>query len=424
MLAFADETASILLAQPAGNRAIVIERHPAPDSAYKRRSTSQASLDPEFIVPIVRQARDRELSVIFSHTHPGPSASAPRFSPIDDEGEKHLASFLERRAPGTDHYALVLGPGGCTARVLGTDSPVEVQEVRETVRLLRGPDTTEASGAEWDRQVRAFGALGQARLRQLRVAIVGCGGTGSVVAQQLAHLGVGHLLLVDPDTIENSNLNRVVGASIGDVGCAKVAVTAAMITRTGLGTEVTTVQGDVRDRLVAERLTTVDAIISCTDSHSSRMVINQLAYQYVIPAFDVGVAIGAEAGTVNYIAGRAQMLAPGLACLVCSNTIDGIQVRRELQSEAERARDPYIVGHSEPQPAVISINSTLSSLLVTMFLSAFAGIPAAARLQLYDGVQGRVRTAHQKPVPGCIVCSPSGALAKAKLWPLPTRDVA
>lgn len=423
MLSYVDETCTLLLAQPTAEKAIVVERFPAPDGAYSDRGPLAASLRPEFLVPIVQQARDRNLSVIFAHTHPAPSRRPPAFSPIDDAGEIQLAEFLGHRIPGLPHFALVVGSGGCAARRLGTRDPVEVLQIGKQVRRLTEGRDGNSSVAEWDRQVRAFGNEGQARIRRVRTAIVGCGGTGSVVAQQLAHLGVQEIMLIDPDVLEVSNLNRVVGTQASDVGRAKVHILAESITSIGLGTRVTAVRGDIRDAATARQLTEVDAIISCTDSHSSRAAINQLAYQYVIPAFDVGVAIGAVDGEVTYIAGRAQMLAPGLACLVCGNTIDAAQVRRELQSDAERARDPYIVGHGEPQPAVISINSTMSSLLVTMFLGAFAGVPARARHQLYDGLQGRVRSAMQAPTPGCIVCSASGALAKADSWPLPTRTV-
>ena len=81
----------------------------------------------------------------------------------------------------------------------------------------------------FDRQVRAFGAAGQQRLGDTRVAIIGLGGTGSIAAQQLVHLGVRKFVLIDPDTIEVTNLNRVVGATAQDVGASKVSVAARYI---------------------------------------------------------------------------------------------------------------------------------------------------------------------------------------------------
>ena len=420
MLSFATETATVLLATHSQDRLIVVERYPAPTGAYSAREQFRAQLKPEFLVPLVRRAREQSLAVVFCHTHPG-DRSPPHFSSMDDEGERHLSDFLERRVPNIPHAALVLSVGGVAARLLGKQMSLEVYEVGSKVLDL----TSRPSGREhehlWDRQVRAFGHAGQAALRGTRVAVVGCGGTGSIVAQQLAHLGVIDFTLIDPDQIEATNLNRVVGASVADVGRPKVDVTAEMIASLGLGANVTAHNGDVRDARTARLLTHADAIFACTDSHASRAIINQVAYQYAIPTFDVGVAIQSEDGVVSRITGRTQMLAPGLACLVCGNALDWTEVRRELQTDAERSLDRYIIGHNEPQPAVISLNSTVASLAVTMFIAAFTGVPAHARLQYYDGIVGRVRSAAVRPSPTCVVCSSAGALGKADSWPLPTR---
>jgi molybdopterin/thiamine biosynthesis adenylyltransferase len=68
----------------------------------------------------------------------------------------------------------------------------------------------------YDRQVGLFGDAGQEILRGARVAIIGLGGVGSLLAQYLAHLGVGHFILIDPDRVEITNLPRVVGATRWD----------------------------------------------------------------------------------------------------------------------------------------------------------------------------------------------------------------
>ena len=419
MLSFASETCAILFAIEAKERFIVIERHVAPAGAYTVRDNLNAQLSPEFLTPLIKRARDNAFTVIFCHTHPT-EVGRPSFSVVDDEGEGHLAAFLKRRIPDLRHLALVLSPEGVSARLLGEQELVRVLEIGRDVRTLSASVHGHEDLERWDRQVRAFGRNGQAILRGANVAVVGCGGTGSVVAQQLAHLGISTFTLIDPDHVEASNLNRVVGASSRDVGRAKVEVTAALIKELDPRSKVTALIGDVRDPEIAGQLTGMDVIFACTDSHASRAIINQIAYQYVIPTFDVGISIQATNGHVSRITGRSQMLAPGLGCLVCGNALDWAEVRRELQTDAERSLDHYIIGDVEPQPAVISLNSTMSSLTVTMFMAAFAGIPANARLQFYDGVDGRVRSAVVKPSPTCVVCSSAGAYAKPDRWPLPT----
>ena len=83
----------------------------------------------------------------------------------------------------------------------------------------------------FDRQILLFGVAGQEKISSTRVAIVGLGGLGSHVAQQLAYLGVQSFVLIDGDHVSRSNLNRLIGATEDDVrfNRLKVAVGARMI---------------------------------------------------------------------------------------------------------------------------------------------------------------------------------------------------
>ena len=81
----------------------------------------------------------------------------------------------------------------------------------DITRLYSQPCQERESNSVHDRQVRMFGAAGQRILQASKIAVVGLGGVGSLVAEYLARLGVGNLVLIDPDEIESSNLSRVVG---------------------------------------------------------------------------------------------------------------------------------------------------------------------------------------------------------------------
>jgi len=116
------------------------------------------------------------------------------------------------------------------------------------------------------------------------------------------------------------------------------------------------------------------------------------------------------------------MLAPGLGCLTCAELLDSDAVRTDLMTDYERQVDPYFMASAAPQPAVISINATVASLAVTMFLGAVADIPVDARFQLYDAMRGTVRQVRHDPVAACVVCSRRGALGRGDEWPLPTRN--
>jgi molybdopterin-synthase adenylyltransferase len=389
---------------------------PGPHEVVNRSPVS-IELSSEFVARLSQRSRKTGESLIFVHNHPFP---LNYFSSVDDAGEKVLADFFKRRTPNVTHGAMLLTPEVTIARLLGTDEYLNVLSI--------GPNITSNSTLEksfddlYDRQIRAFGKNGQKILGLLRVGIVGLGGTGSVVCQQLAHLGIENFMLIDPDTLERSNLNRVVGASPDDVGMLKVDIARRLINQIKPSAVVTVIADSVLKNRIARQLVDVDFIFACTDSHGSRAIINQLAYQYFVPGIDMGVVITTEDNRIQNVAARTQMLVPGLACMVCGNLLDYKEVRRDLMTDFERKQDPYITNVVEPAPAVISVNSVIASLATTMFLNAVVGIPGKARLINYNAISGTTRSATISQHPMCVVCSANGALAKVDEWPLPGRE--
>jgi hypothetical protein len=88
----------------------------------------------------------------------------------------------------------------------------------------------------------------------------------------------------------------------------------------------------------------------------------------------------------------------------------------------ERQADPYIQGQREPAPAVMSLNSTVASLAMTMMLSVVTSIPAKSRHLLYNAIASTLRTARAHPKANCYICSRSGSFARADSWPLFARE--
>jgi molybdopterin/thiamine biosynthesis adenylyltransferase/proteasome lid subunit RPN8/RPN11 len=391
------------------------------EDRYSSRSLVSAELTPDYVAHVGKTAARAGLSVVFVHSHPG--AAPPEFSHTDDMGEARLEKFLSVRAPDAMHGAVVVSAGGWRARLLGTKTPMRVISVGPQVEVLTDSErASESPSLKFDRQVRALGAMGQKRLESLTVAIVGLGGTGSIAAEQLAHLGLRKFVLVDPDRLETTNLNRVVGAHVGDVGRPKVDVASDMIGRIAPRAIVHRVVGDITRTPFARELRGADFIFSCTDSHGSRAVIQQIAYQYLIPCIDMGSVITAGGSYIEGIHGRVQALAPGLSCFTCCNLLDAEEVRRDMMNADERQRDTYIQGAHEPAPAVISINGTITSIAITMFLAMTVGLPSSGRHILYDARIPSLRAVSFTQNPNCYICSAKGVLARGDSQPLFTRD--
>lgn len=393
---------------------------PAPED-YIRKGPIEAELRPEFVAKVTQRARKEQLNLVFCHSHLG--SQAPSFSEVDDSGELRLSAFLAHRLPNRIHGAIVVSSGGICARVLGSSEYLRVVALGHSRKVLYDPNAGSGSYDQtFDRQVRAFGAAGQAVLGSLRVAIVGLGGTGSLIAQQLVHLGIRDFVLIDPDTLDTTNLNRVVNATPADVGKSKVGLAASYIRAVAVDAKIKEIPGDIIRAAIARELTTADFIFGCTDSHGSRAVLQQVSYQYLIPCIDMGTALAAAEGKISHISGRVQLLSPGLACFTCGGLLNAEQVRRDMLTAFERQADTYIDGAREPAPAVISINSTVASIATTVLLSVVAGTPMKARHVLYNGISSAIRAVAATPNPDCYICSSNGAVAQGDAWPLMARQ--
>lgn len=416
------ESAAIALALPvrtaSGWRLIVREVHVPPEVAYEERTPTAARLKPSFGLPIEKRASDNRWSLLYCHTHPNGPA---QFSPIDDRAEKALGEYARSRSEDVPHCAMLFAGDTVVAREMGNNNPARVWAVGATVEQY-GMEVGPVPGDQFDRQVRAFGLEGQRRINGLAVAIVGLGGTGSIVAQQLAHLGVQTFVLIDHDLVEATNLNRTVGTFPNSVGKPKVEAAKHLIQSINPRAIVDAVLGDVRNAADARRLTDVDFVFCCTDSHSSRHVINQIAYQYAVPVIDMGVSITVLDDQAPQIAGHAKALAPTLACLWCFNSLSPRQVREEMMTPEQRKLDPYFQGAAGvAQPAVISINSLVASSAVTMFLAMVTGIDAPARFVVYDGNRQRLAAAEVNQDERCNFCGPNSTALFGDRAPLPTR---
>lgn len=388
---------------------------------YAKSGIDHAELRPEFVARVAKRARLEGLSLIFVHTHPG--EQAPHFSSVDDHGEAELAAFLARRGQTSIHAAIVLSLGGLRARILGGMLELRVVSVGDRLAVEFDPTyCDEGIELQFDRQVRAFGASGQRSLQALRIAVVGLGGTGSIVAQQLVHLGVRDFILVDPDHLDVTNLNRVVGATPEDIGRSKVDVAQRYLKHFASTVTVRPITGDVVRTSVAQRLVDADVILCCTDTHGSRSVVQQLAYQFLIPCIDVGSTITAKLGEVTGIFGRVQLLGPDQPCLWCTGLLSSEEVRRDMMSEFERKADPYIQGAHEPAPSVISLNGTVVSLALTMLLGLVTSVPVDSRHLIYNARASTLRPVRAVAKEDCFICSRAGVFGRGDAQQLFARQ--
>ncbi len=225
----ADEEAAILLAGINETKEkieiLVKEIHEVPDSYLLTKGKAGLTIDPDFLSIYIKRCKHENLSFVLTHSHPF-SKDSVQFSHIDDYGEAQLFPKVQKRAPNCNHATMVFGQNGIRARIWlrGNDHSSKVDEIKIVSDRLEKIGFTNGSSSKMDyqaeiysRQVLAFTKKGQEKLETINVGIVGLGGIGSQVFQQLVHLGVNSFALIDDDIIEKSNLPRIVGSTQEDV---------------------------------------------------------------------------------------------------------------------------------------------------------------------------------------------------------------
>lgn len=260
----------------------------------------------------------------------------------------------------------------------------------------------------FDRQVRFFGRAGQDRLAAVRIGVVGVGGLGSHVVQQLAFLGVGAIVPIDSQELDLSNRNRLVGAREDDPipGTRKVDIAK----RTAKAIDSSIVVDTVFDSFVSDQgfdaLIGADYVFGCLDSEGARLVLTELCAAYSRPYVDVSSEI--IPGDPPSYGGQVCTAWNGKGCLSCT-VLDRERAAIDLAGPEERQRLADVYGIPKDLlnaagPSVVSINGVVASLAVTEFMLGVTGVRVPHQLLTYHGQWGKVTISTDDPVPDCYYC--------------------
>ena len=249
----------------------------------------------------------------------------------------------------------------------------------------------------YDRHARLFGDLGQEILSGLKVGIIGLGGGGSLVSEWLSRLGIGHIVGIDFDQVELSNLPRVVGATRWDamawlVGQQskwlqelgrrfaryKVHVARRIARRANPDIRFDAIVGNVLDEPTARLLTDVDFLFLASDSIQSRLVFNALVHQYLIPGVQIGakVSVDRKTGTVGdtFVATRPVLPYAEAGCLSCHELIPAARLQEEALNENDHRAQRYIESEEVAEPSVITLNVLSAAQAVNDLMMMFTGL--------------------------------------------------
>ncbi|MHC4402339.1 MAG: HesA/MoeB/ThiF family protein [Planctomycetota bacterium] len=261
----------------------------------------------------------------------------------------------------------------------------------------------------FDRNTRFFGEEGQQRLRATRCAVIGAGGLGTHVIQQLALLGVGAIDPIDHEELDQTNRNRYVGARHDDPtpGSKKVNLAERLIHSIDPGIEVSAVADSFVSDAAYDTIRRADYVFGCLDSEGARLILTEVCSAYARAYIDLASDI-VPGDTPDY-GGRVCISLDGISCMSCLDVLDKQEAGRELGGRIEGQNREAIYGIDRDElrdagPSVVSINGVVASLAVTEFMVAVTGMRPSHRLLNYNGRTGKVTISIDQPQPDCWYC--------------------
>lgn len=392
---FAGERIGFLLCRSlsAGGKKIFygFDYRPVHDGDYIMDETVGARIGGNAIRMAMGLAIEHNCSVFHVHTHGTLSAPCP--SGTDLLECPGIARSIHNAFPKVPHGWLILGREGVFAEVHAANSslsrfggiclvglPMFVPPKRPLAKGLFRRRRLPKPSEQYGRQ----GFLGREaanRIANTRVGIVGLGGGGSHMIQQLAHIGFRRYVLCDPDRVEISNLNRLVGATETDVRRRRLKVDIASRQVEGLQAAVEICRHPDTWQSCMDDIAKCDLVFGCLDSFAQRDALEAHCRRHFIPNIDIGMEVRSGGKGRHEIYGQVVLSLPGNACLKCAGVVTEETLGREVQD----------YGQAGPQPQVVWPNGVLASTAVGHCVSLVTGWSLASSLPVrldYVGSSG------------------------------------
>lgn len=406
-------------------------------------------LTPEFVGEKIRYCRDQHLAYLAIHNHSG--RDHVDFSGPDNAShERGYPALLD--ISGQPVGALVIAENAVAGDIWTEDR--RRRQISETVVLGRNieriypspPAVPPSADPTYDRQVRIFGDRGQDLFNRVKVAVIGAGGVGMPLTSMLSRLGVGNLVVIDPDRIEPVNLPRLpearqtdamlplrrietLGGLADRLSTPKVRLAKRIASRANPHIQFLGLRRSVVEPEVANSLVDCDFLFLAADSQLARMVFNAISYQFLIPGIQIGTRIDIDktSGVVGDIRSNVRLVLPQTGCLRCNNLISPAGLQEESLGTVERQRNRYV--DEIEAPSVVTFNTLSAAQAATDFMLMFGGLIDDQAPT--DYLRFRSRERKLEPVQGpaldaqCRDCSSTASSRRARgqgvELPLPER---
>lgn len=351
-----------------------------PHAACKVRERDRINWPGEYLERAIDLAEPLGLAIVLIHSHPGGLFA---FSRPDDDSDSIVMRCLFQ-ACGDIHGSAIMTPDGAIrARLYDSDlnkTAVELVSVAgHNLRFFWECDAERHDRAE---RPMAFTSGMTEELKRLSATTIGVSGTGSIVAEQNARMGLGRNDYIDFDRVEDRNLNRILNSTLRDVELKRpkaemFAEVVATYRGPGVAFPVTKSITTREAVLVASQ---ADVLYCCVDTLEARYIADLISSAFLIPLFEVGVSIPTRrtstgAPAIADVCGRIDYVQPGRSTL----RDRGVYAPETLRAEYLRNAFPeafhaeveagYIKGVAEEAPSVITLNMRAAAACVNEFIA-------------------------------------------------------
>lgn len=322
-----------------------IAYEPVSDEDYVDDPTVGARINSSSIRKVMQRVLTNGEGVFHVHMHEHPGK--PGLSRTDRDEIRPLMQSIRNASPENVHGLLLFSNDSAYAEALAPKSTMfqsvaKIAIVGFSMVLLANDCEFDTTADRFSRQ-SFLGEHAEQIITNTHVGIVGLGGGGSHIAQQLAHIGFSHFSLFDNDRVESSNLNRLVGATQGDVEekKAKVDVASRVISSINPKASIFSVKSRWQD--APDTLHFCDLIFGCVDSYAERRDIEITARRFLIPYIDIGLDIHQVGDEAPRMAGQVILSMPGDLCMTCMGFLTESKVRREAEQYGAAGMRPQVV---------------------------------------------------------------------------------
>ena len=404
---------------------------PADNSCLMKQAGAYVRPDLRFVYYVWKLAKESNSVLVDCHTHPF-SGNYVGFSGIDDRSEyESFPKVVEYLGKGP-HSSIVFGRNSLAARwynpykkrlepitaikIIGNTLEI-IELTNNKENILKDRNHKEVLSEIHNRQILIFGKQGQKALQGLKVGIVGVGGIGSEVFVKSVRHGVVNNVIIDPDKVETSNLNRLAGSTIEDAQKSrpKVEVLAKYAPKINPAAKVTAICSDIHHEGVEKELRSCDIFFGCTDNQSSRVTLNNFSIRYLIPYIDTGTGIKSDPNKgIKHAGGQVRVVIPGDGCLNCIDGLDLDIAQQEQLPEPERQiaiKRGYIAGANVHAPAVGSLNGPIANFAINEFIAYATGFRPLKKYVFYDFLKARTIGFDFQKNPRCFACNELGIFA-------------